>query len=202
MPKKKKRDKDKENHSKDESQPPDAGEESGALERERYFLKQRLASIQPPGRRAGNAARSMARAARAVGPTPKAGKARSPLAADFRQNLAAQYRARQRAKLPRQPRAARGGRKLPAGAVAREAAAAPPANNWIPIGPSVVRKGQASNRPAVSGRVAGIAVAALAGGTRIYLASANGGVWRSDDNGLNWVSTMDAWDLNPTDERE
>src|SRR5262249_19281194 len=31
-----------------------------------------------------------------------------------------------------------------------------PANNWIPIGPSVLRKGQAANRPAVSGRVPGI----------------------------------------------
>lgn len=201
MPKKKKRSLKDENQTanenllKDESQPPEADKEFGPLERERYFLKQRLASIQPPGGRAKRGARSMARAAQ---PSSKAKKARSPLAADFRQNLTAQYRARQRARLPRRARAARGGRKLSPGAVAREAPAPPPANNWIPIGPSVVRKGQASNRPAVSGRVAGLAVAALAGGTRVYLASANGGVWRSDDNGMNWISTMDAWDLNPT----
>ncbi len=185
---------------KDESQPSDEGEVSGPLERERYFLQQRLAAIGPRDGRTRNAARSRARAASIAGPPRKARKARSPLAAEFRQNLAAQYRARQRAKLPRRARAARGGRKLPAGATTREAAAPPPANNWIPIGPSVVRKGQASNRPAVSGRVTGIALAALAGGTRVYLASANGGVWRSDDNGLNWISTMDAWDLNPTTE--
>jgi hypothetical protein len=58
-------------------------------------------------------------------------------------------------------------------------AAARPPNQWTPLGPSVLRKGQAANRPAVSGRVPGIAVAV--GGMRVYVASANGGVWRSDD---------------------
>jgi hypothetical protein len=201
MPKKKTKAKtralNEENKPDSDNQAPDAGKEFGPLERERYFLKQRLATIQPPGGQARSAVASMARAARAAEPSPKAGKARSPLSADFRQNLTAQYRARQKAKLPARARAALSGRP-PRGAVAREAAAPPPFNNWIPIGPSVVRKGQASNRPAVSGRVAGIAIASLAGGTRVYLASANGGVWRSDDNGLNWHSTMDAWDLNPT----
>lgn len=70
------------------------------------------------------------------------------------------------------------------------------ANNWVPLGPSVLRQGQAVGWPAVSGRVAGLAVAP--GGLRVYVASANGGVWRSDDGGLNWRSTMDAWDLNPS----
>ena len=73
---------------------------------------------------------------------------------------------------------------------------APPANNWIPIGPSVVRQGQVSNQTATSGRVAGLAVAPAA--TRVYAASANGGVWRSDDQGGTWRSTMDAWDRDPT----
>jgi hypothetical protein len=64
-----------------------------------------------------------------------------------------------------------------------------PANNWIPIGPFVMRQGQGSIRPAVSGRIAGLAVAP--GGQRVYAGSANGGVWRSDDGGKSWISTMD-----------
>ncbi len=72
----------------------------------------------------------------------------------------------------------------------------PPAVNWIPIGPSVAMQGQGATRPAVSGRVARVAVAP--GGNRVYVATANGGVWRSDDGGATWTSTMDAFDLNPT----
>ncbi|MGE3818417.1 MAG: WD40/YVTN/BNR-like repeat-containing protein [Isosphaeraceae bacterium] len=71
-----------------------------------------------------------------------------------------------------------------------------PAPNWVPIGPVVARQGQAAGRPAVSGRVAGIAVAP--GGGIVYVASANGGVWRSDDGGRSWRSTMDGFDLDPT----
>ena len=72
----------------------------------------------------------------------------------------------------------------------------PPANNWIPIGPSVLRKGQTGGSRPTSGRVMGIAAAA--GGNRVYLGSSNGGVWRSDDAGRSWRSMMDAFDLNPT----
>ncbi|MBC8094871.1 MAG: hypothetical protein H7Y43_03565, partial [Akkermansiaceae bacterium] len=72
----------------------------------------------------------------------------------------------------------------------------PPANNWIPIGPSVLRQGQGGVKPATSGRTPAIAVAP--GGNRIYIGAANGGVWRSDDAGVNWRSLMDAFDLNPT----
>jgi hypothetical protein len=75
-------------------------------------------------------------------------------------------------------------------------AAVPGANNWTPLGPSVIAHGQTANRAAISGRVAGIAIAP--GGTRLYVASANGGVWRSDDSGQSWVSTMDGFDTNPT----
>src|SRR4051794_4236738 len=80
--------------------------------------------------------------------------------------------------------------------------AAPPApgiigaNNWVPIGPSVVRRGQPSGRPAISGRASGIAIAP--GSTRHYVATADGGVWRSGDTGRTWFSTMDAFDVNPT----
>ena len=72
----------------------------------------------------------------------------------------------------------------------------PPSNNWIPVGPSVLRKGQGGTLPSTSGRCNGLAVAA--GGLRVYAAAANGGVWRSDDEGKTWRSLMDAWDLNPT----
>jgi hypothetical protein len=34
-------------------------------------------------------------------------------------------------------------------------------------------------------------------GLRMYVATANGGVWRSDDGGLSWRSTMDAFDTDP-----
>ena len=57
-----------------------------------------------------------------------------------------------------------------------QAPQAPPANNWIPIGPSVLRQGQGGVKPATSGRTTGIAVAP--GGARVYVAAANGGVWR------------------------
>lgn len=69
-------------------------------------------------------------------------------------------------------------------------------NNWTPIGPSVVRRGQPTGRPAISGRANGIAIAPS--GTRLYLATADGGVWRSDDAGVSWYSTMDSFDVNPT----
>jgi len=74
--------------------------------------------------------------------------------------------------------------------------APPPVNNWIPIGPSVVRQGQGGVQPATSGRCPAIAVGP--DGDRAYIGAANGGVWRTLDGGANWVSLMDAFDLNPT----
>ena len=59
--------------------------------------------------------------------------------------------------------------------------AIPGQNNWTPLGPAIVARGQTVDRRAVSGRVPGIAVAP--GGSRVYVATANGGVWRSDDAG-------------------
>jgi len=76
------------------------------------------------------------------------------------------------------------------------AAGVPGTNNWISIGPSVVSKGQAGGRPAVSGRASGIAIAP--GTSRVYVATADGGVWRSDDAGSTWTSTMDNFDQDPT----
>lgn len=68
--------------------------------------------------------------------------------------------------------------------------------NWSPLGPSVVLDGQAIGSPPVAGRVSGIAVAP--GGSTVYAATANGGVFRSDDSGLSWASLMDAFDVDPT----
>jgi hypothetical protein len=48
----------------------------------------------------------------------------------------------------------------------------------------------------MGGRVAGIAVAP--GGKLAYAASANGGVFRTDDGGFSWRPLMDDFDLNPT----
>ncbi|MDP9108183.1 MAG: hypothetical protein M3N23_03815 [Pseudomonadota bacterium] len=68
-------------------------------------------------------------------------------------------------------------------------------SNWVPLGPSIARKGQAGGHPGVGGRVARIAVAP--GGTRIYVASALGGVWRSDDAGATWSTNSDSLDVDP-----
>ncbi len=57
-------------------------------------------------------------------------------------------------------------------------------NNWVPIGPSVIENGQASGNPTVSGRITTIEVGP--GGQRVYTGAANGGVWRSLDEGKTW----------------
>jgi hypothetical protein len=108
----------------------------------------------------------------------------------FRRRLVEQYRFRRRGEAPIAFSARAVGGPRP------QAARLAPAVNWLPIGPTVARQGQAAGRPAVSGRVAGIAVAP--GGKRVYVAPANGGVWRSDDAGRTWQSTMEDFDLDPT----
>lgn len=77
-----------------------------------------------------------------------------------------------------------------------EAAFVPGAQNWLPLGPSVVMNGQATGNPPVGGRVSGLAIAN--DGLRIYAATANGGVFRSDNAGIAWRSLMDAFDVDPT----
>jgi hypothetical protein len=72
----------------------------------------------------------------------------------------------------------------------------PGQKNWAPLGPSVVLEGQAYGSPPIGGRVSGIAVAP--GGLLVYAATANGGVFRSDDGGVSWGALMDAFDVNPT----
>lgn len=138
----------------------------GPAQRERYFLEQRTATLRP---------RDQQELAPTTGLAPT-------VAPEFRRERIDEYRGHQLA-----------GREADSQSLAPSPA---PANNWIPIGPSVVRRGQVSTRAAVSGRVAGIAVANSA--SRIYVAGANSGVWRSDDAGLTWRSTMESWDLDPT----
>lgn len=188
----------------DDRQPPEvghgpdpaAGGEGGPAARLRAFLGPRMAVAHPrdepipvawtaAGRRlhdAGSAA-VMAAAVGAAGPTGRDD-------VGFRQRLVEQYRRRRPDHGPG-TFAARA-----AGGLRPQAPRPAPTVNWIPIGPTVARQGQAAGRPAVSGRVAGIAVAP--GGQRVYVAAANGGVWRSDDAGRTWQSTMEDFDLQPT----
>lgn len=86
---------------------------------------------------------------------------------------------------------------LPAHAVGSRGPAVPGQKNWVFLGPSVILNGQAQGLPPIGGRVAGLAVAP--GGRLVYAASANGGVFRSDDAGMTWRALMDAFDLQPTD---
>ena len=57
-------------------------------------------------------------------------------------------------------------------------------NRWVPIGPSVVRLGQADGRPRVTGRVRDIAIDAT--GQRAYAATGKAGVWYTEDAGRSW----------------
>jgi hypothetical protein len=61
---------------------------------------------------------------------------------------------------------------------------------WVPIGPSVVRKGQAVDSPRVSGRIRDIGVDDA--GRRAYAATAMGGVWYTADGGATW-SPFGGW---------
>ncbi len=56
---------------------------------------------------------------------------------------------------------------------------------WVPVGPSVTRRGQAVDRPRVAGRVRDVAVDAT--GQRAYAATAQGGVWYTGDGGATWA---------------
>lgn len=68
-------------------------------------------------------------------------------------------------------------------------------NRWTSVGPMAVQAHPYDQTIAYSGRVAGVAVAP--GGKRVYIATANGGVWRSVDEGVSWQSLMDAFNINP-----
>lgn len=73
------------------------------------------------------------------------------------------------------------------------ATAVPP--RWVALGPAPVSNGLADGRPPVAGRTPGIAVARDR--RTVYIGTANGGVWRSDDAGASWRSLMEGFDLDP-----
>jgi hypothetical protein len=153
----------------------------GPADRARAFLAERTARLRPRDVQ-GEGVEAAAGAEPPAAAGPPAGPSAAPLPPTFRQDLVQEYRRRQQVQLAEAP--------------GEEEAGRPPSGSWISIGPSVVRQGQGEVRPATSGRVLGIAVAP--GGNRIYVATANGGVWRSQDAGRTWVSLMDAFDLDPT----
>lgn len=175
--------------------------EGGPLERSRAFLEERMTPLRKKSERPAAPASRPSLPEQDEPPRGRKGErgaARPPAATErpvslpSRKRLIEQYRERQERK------SQAGGRPQRAapGAPPPMAPAPPPANNWIPIGPSVVRQGQGGVTPAVSGRTP--AIAPLAGGNRAYVGAANGGVWRSEDGGASWVSLMDSFDLNPT----
>jgi hypothetical protein len=66
------------------------------------------------------------------------------------------------------------------------------ASNWTPLGPFAIPNGQtySTGRVLVSGRVTCIAMDPTAPDT-IYLGTAQGGVWKSSDNGVSWEVKTD-----------
>lgn len=62
----------------------------------------------------------------------------------------------------------------------------PAGNHWMPLGPFAVNNGDSYG--AISGRVTGIAFGKMAPNGRpwVYAATANGGVWYSDNSGDSW----------------
>jgi photosystem II stability/assembly factor-like uncharacterized protein len=65
-------------------------------------------------------------------------------------------------------------------------------SNWTPLGPMAIPNGQtySAARVLVSGRVTGIAIDPTAPDT-IYLGTAQGGVWKSTNNGVTWEPKTD-----------
>lgn len=124
----------------------------------------------------------------------------SPYDPEYRQELTDEYRKRQReelAELREQHDDWYREREAQPEGEAPEAVQTPPAENWVPIGPSANRRGQAPDNPPMGGRVARLSI--TPSGSRVYAATANGGVWRSDDDGETWEPTMRSWDQNPTE---
>ncbi|MCB0061956.1 MAG: hypothetical protein KDE19_07570 [Caldilineaceae bacterium] len=173
----------------------------GPAARQQAFIQERLAGADRPL----GAAAAATTSPRAVTtpPTPPTGS----LATERQQQLA-DFRTRQLAQVTEQVAMQEASPELTAGALAtmsRDLAATSEeqiqpdfleTNRWLLLGPSLIRDGQSGQQAAMSGRVRGIAVAP--GGERLYIATANGGVWRSEDGGQSWLSLMDAFDLNPS----
>jgi hypothetical protein len=71
----------------------------------------------------------------------------------------------------------------------------PPSGTWQQIGPRPINP--AFNNAKQSGRVPAVAVDKNTSGanTVIYAGAANGGVWKSSNNGVNWTPTGDTQDV-------
>lgn len=59
------------------------------------------------------------------------------------------------------------------------------ADQWVPLGPHVTLRGQATRHPRISGRCRAIAVSPE--GQRVYAGTAQGGTWFSGDGGEHWL---------------
>lgn len=77
----------------------------------------------------------------------------------------------------------------------RVAVARKPSLPWTELGPKPLAQ-RLGVETEVSGRAKGVAFSRF-DPDRIYLAAANGGIWRSDDRGVNWAFTMQTFDLDP-----
>jgi len=68
----------------------------------------------------------------------------------------------------------------------------PGANNWVQMGPTAIPKGQTYSpaRVLVTGRVTAIVVDPT-NTNIIYIGTAQGGVWKTTDGGLNWAARTD-----------
>ena len=71
----------------------------------------------------------------------------------------------------------------------------PGLHQWLPIGPSELIRGQAANRPPMSGRTVDVQVQPTLG-NRVYAATAGGGVWFSGDGGRSWMP-LDEFVVSP-----
>jgi hypothetical protein len=65
---------------------------------------------------------------------------------------------------------------------------------WLPIGPSTVLGGQMAGTAHTTGRVRQVEVSP--DGTRVYAATASGGVWYSRDQGSTWT-VLGGWAVTP-----
>ena len=139
------------------------------------------APVPAPGRvRYSGTVRDPAKRGRAVQRQRFLAERRGPVDAD---ELQAAIRARRRQQSEQQgavpaPRAPRSGGRT------RGVPDTTQPHLWLPIGPMVVLEGQAGGRPRVAGRVTDVQVSP--DGLRAYAATANGGVWYSDDAGESW----------------
>ena len=152
---------------------------TGAEKRYDAFHAERLAG----GPQAAAAPAAGAPRARAAGPPTNVADERVELLRELRRLESTQgpgVRSRRRSR-------ASGGTPRTPGDVTRQ--------NWVPIGPTAVLRGQASTLPVVSGRVQDLAIST--DGRRVYAATANGGVWRSVDGGDNWEPMSDEFDIDP-----